>query len=453
MAAIAKTTPEQNKEMLRLVSEEKKPIKDVCKLFGISDQTCRNILKEMEYTPPERVSYKKYYDAILAMHKAGISRTEIARKIGCPPETIDKIITKLLNPPIRGGTITQEQDEQIEEDYISGKHNSTELAKIYGVSSQAMDKRLHKKGIVRLKEIINTQKNKIIEMYGDGKSMPEIAQYLKCSPAGIGRAFERWNISVRNASKCHRIYDINEDFFDVIDTQEKAYFLGFLYADGCNQQEDNRVRIDLHFKDVDILEKLSKLIYVSDSESRIKTQIRKRVYKNVRKFIPHKYLDINSKHICETLNKLGCTPRKSLTLTYPSWMPEHLQNHFIRGYYDGDGGTFVTNIKGRGASTGIIGTSEFLNEIKIIVYKTSGVSLSDYKTKNTKSNVWKYYCGGNRNCQKLLDWLYTDATIFLNRKYAIYQNLTTKNKTTDALIQKGTRGFRLTKNYNKCKFY
>ena len=56
-----------------------------------------------------------------------------------------------------------------------------------------------------------------------------------------------------------RIYGVNDEIFDNIDNQDKAYVLGLLYADGCNY-ENGRVKIDLVEEDIDVLEKLNNLI-------------------------------------------------------------------------------------------------------------------------------------------------------------------------------------------------
>ena len=57
---------------------------------------------------------------------------------------------------------------------------------------------------------------------------------------------------------------------------------------------------------------------------------------------------LNSPHLVETLISYGCTPRKSLTLKFPDFnifKSQSLINHFIRGYFDGDGSVFISNEK------------------------------------------------------------------------------------------------------------
>ena len=60
----------------------------------------------------------------------------------------------------------------------------------------------------------------------------------------------------KSQSELQRKYNIDETFFDVIDTEEKAYFLGLLYADGCNATNRNAVILSLKEDDKEILEKI-----------------------------------------------------------------------------------------------------------------------------------------------------------------------------------------------------
>ena len=278
-------------------------------------------------------------------------------------------------------------------------------------------------------------------MYQQGKSAPEIAEQYGVAHTLILRYLEKNGIDRRSAEECHRIYPIQEDFFDCIDTQEKAYFLGFLYADGGNAIESNYTRIDLARKDRDILEKFSRLIYLDENpEQHIKDYTREREERTS----IGSYLNINSKHICHALYNLGCENKKSLTLVFPEWLVDpELQRHFIRGYYDGDGGVYLTDIKTRGASTRMVSTLEFCQSVSKIIEAQTNIQYGEpYNCKNVDGkNVYTISIAGNRQISHFLDWLYKDATIYLDRKYALYLQLLNKNKETDRLILAGTQGY------------
>ena len=42
-----------------------------------------------------------------------------------------------------------------------------------------------------------------------------------------------------------RIYNVNDNYFDIIDNQEKSYIFGLFYADACNYENTGKVKIDL----------------------------------------------------------------------------------------------------------------------------------------------------------------------------------------------------------------
>lgn len=129
-------------------------------------------------------------------------------------------------------------------------------------------------------------------------------------------------------------YEVDDDFFKVIDTEEKAYILGFFFADGTTMEFNGKL-IGVSFtqleQDVDILEKIksamksSNVFYKETQKTNEKTK-----YK----------LSIRSKQLAKRVRELGAGPKKSLTLKFPDeniFKSKDLIRHFIRGYFDGDG--------------------------------------------------------------------------------------------------------------------
>jgi uncharacterized protein (DUF433 family) len=341
--------------------------------------------------------------------------------------------------------LTTEDKAQIIELYQSGLGSDT-IAKQFDIHPNSILKVLKREGVDRRpivrKKIQVTDEAKIVEMYQQGMSAPEIAEHFGVVHTLILRYLEKNGVDRRSAEECHRIYPIREDFFDVIDTQEKAYFLGLLYADGGNAIEDNYIRIDLARKDRDILEKLAPLIYLEEPLQHIKDYTREKEYKGQPKTIYGSYLNINSKHICHRLYDLGCENKKSLTLKFPAWLVDpELQRHFIRGYYDGDGGVYLTNVKTRGATTKMVSTVEFCQTVREIIEEQTGILYGQPYNDVENKNVYTIHLAGNRQVAHYLDWLYESATIYLDRKYRLYTQLIEKNKETDKLILADTRGY------------
>ena len=108
-------------------------------------------------------------------------------------------------------------------------------------------------------EIIFTdeQEQKIIDLYvNQNISTVQIGKQFGCSHKKIAKVLKSYNIPRTGASR--RKYYLNETFFDNIDTQDKAYILGFLYADGCNYMPKQTVSMSLQEADYAILERIRK---------------------------------------------------------------------------------------------------------------------------------------------------------------------------------------------------
>ena len=204
----------------------------------------------------------------------------------------------------------------------------------------------------------------------------------------------------------------NENIFDNIDSPEKAYWLGFLYADGHVDSVKNSLSITLCEKDLSHLEKFRNFIQAKRfcSITKHTTKLDGKIYTNYR-------IGCGSKHLKETLINLGCVPNKSLILTFPKleiFANYDLVYDFIRGYVDGDGCLYFTP-KGR-LTLEIIGTPEFLLGIKqVFPNKFSELLIDKRWTERTKRII---SCGNNS--EFVLDTLYKNATVYLDRKYKKY---------------------------------
>ncbi len=214
--------------------------------------------------------------------------------------------------------------------------------------------------------------------------------------------------SGRNVNRSVRQYSVNESFFAVIDTEEKAYALGFIAADGYVSEDTRRIVIALNHKDVDILEKLKRAM---GSDHPIKYSSKK----------DQSTIAINSAILVQDLVRMGIGQGKSLTMTRQVWgyVPKHLKRHFLRGYFDGDG-CMTLGVK---YSSGvkhliqIIGTEDFLLGTYQEWYPST-CKLHAYKSCNMR--CWKL--ASKAACFEFLGLLYDGSSIYLARKFQKYQN-------------------------------
>ena len=231
-------------------------------------------------------------------------------------------------------------------------------------------------------------------------------------------------------------YVYDKDYFKTIDTEEKAYWLGFIYADGTitrfyknNDTEKKEIRsmtleIALQEGDKSHLEKFRDCLH-SDVPIHEKT-IRKK-YKASR-------IRINCTSFCKDLIGLGCVPNKSLILEFPTdeIVPEHLLRHFIRGYFDGDGCIHYSENecyhKEREKSylqysfvASFTGNEQFLKELKKVL-EQQNIKVSDLKFDKRSNAVNIYIHNGNDSLVKLYNYFYKDSNIFLDRKFEKYND-------------------------------
>lgn len=279
---------------------------------------------------------------------------------------------------------------------------------------------MYKNGKPNYNEIIFTteQIKEIIDLYNNGVSSVKIGKMYGLSHKPILKVLHNNGINV-NQKKFVRKYEVDEHFFDNIDTPEKAYVLGIFYSDGSNSLSKSTISVALQEDDKDLLESIRCLMKSTK---------------------PLEYLDYTNKHdfgyhyknqyklqcfsiiLCNDLVKHGVIPNKSLKLTFPTTIDKTLIRHFIRGVYDGDGSIhrFYRNPNNQPITVTITSTKMFCEGLQKSVYEEIGVKGHIYEA-SCKNGITKVYTLSGRNLvKKFLDWIYEDSTIHLERKYNRY---------------------------------
>lgn len=256
----------------------------------------------------------------------------------------------------------------------------------------------------------------IIQSYLNGESSVKIGKRYNITHKPILKLLKRNNIYVdKLARRFHRQYSLNEDYFINIDTPNKAYILGFFFADGNNNPSKQTISMALQEEDQEILEKIRNAIG-SEKPLDYLDYTHKHdfgyTYKNQWR------LNIFSKKFCEDLAKHGMVPNKSLILEFPN-IPENLYPHFIRGYFDGDGS--VCKTKCNGMCLTITSTNNFCIKLSAVINKILDIKGVIRDASNCNGVTKVYSLTSSENIKKLLDWMYVDAELFLQRKYERYQ--------------------------------
>jgi transposase len=182
-------------------------------------------------------------------------------------------------------------------------------------------------------------RERIVALYTSGMSADNVAKTCGCKSATVLRCVRESGGVVRTRREAvPRKHTVNGHYFDEIDTDMKAYFLGYLAADGCITHNDGGwcMRLKLKADDIEILEVLRQEL---ETESPIGREINRSLGKD----FPQVRLCVASADLCEALIRHGITPRKSATLEPPKGVPNHLLHHFVRGFFDGDGSVLYSH--------------------------------------------------------------------------------------------------------------
>jgi intein-encoded DNA endonuclease-like protein len=270
-----------------------------------------------------------------------------------------------------------------------------------------------------------TQKeiNSIIELYNKGLNCSEIAKKYNRNRTTINFLLRRNNIKIRNnKSETRQKYLINQDYFDFINSEQKAYFLGLIYADGTNSLTKNMVRLSLAERDIDILKKLKKEIGTNRPLLFTETSKRNKNWQNTYT------LCLSNKKISEQLTKLGCVPAKTKVLKFPAIeiISNSLLRHFIRGYFDGDGHFGIANRERKNKKyyslvACVVSTEEFCKKLQSIIKSILNInSYISKRYKDKETTIRQLRISGSKQVFKLESWLYHNSNIYMNRKYKTY---------------------------------
>lgn len=252
---------------------------------------------------------------------------------------------------------------------------------------------------------------KIVPLYKEGKSQLDLEKELRLTRKTIRTILKDSDVEYRDLSKTNRRWrntEINDNAFDEL-TEEVLYWIGFLYADGHVTLKGNGIELRLAIKDLNHIEKF-KLFLNSNSKIDIaEDYCRIRIY---------------SKPLQDRLKYFGFDNNKSFTAT----PHEELKNsrHFWRGVVDGDGGVYnykdeldkksITN------QVFLCGTLDTVFEFIEFINNNISLNTKKYPTKTISRNHYNisYY----KEVTQIVNLLYKDSKVYLERKYQKYLEIT-----------------------------
>jgi hypothetical protein len=254
----------------------------------------------------------------------------------------------------------------------------------------------------------------IIKKYSkENLSLSTIGEIYGVSRTVITRIIKENNVAIK---KTHHKYFADYRKFQIIDSPEKAYWLGFIAADGCNywREQNASLVINIHQRDIEHLEKFKNFM---NSNVNIDTFIQDAGFSNN---TPMCKIVFNSKELSKDLSDKGIIPKKSLILKPPK-IDEQYYLPFILGYFDGDGS--ICYIKSsRHYEISFTGTFEIINWIRDVLKVDFSFG---QRHPNEDINNCYIKCGGTKKPYFIMKKLYDSCNTHLDRKYEKFKALET----------------------------
>lgn len=254
--------------------------------------------------------------------------------------------------------------------------------------------------------------NRLEYLYDVGKTTEQVGYDLCINKVSITKILRKRNHRVRTYSENNRRYNRNSNYFDKIDTVNKAYILGLLWADGCNLPLRSQIVLSLQERDKAVLDSIKNQLEYQGNLSFIKLHAKNQNYQNQYR------LCIEDIHMSKVLESYGMVRAKSLILKFPSEnvLPKELHPSFIRGYFDGDGSVGLQTRLRKTQAT-IVGTWDVCQKISVYL-KSSGCKNSiQHPKQSLDHNTYVVSINGFSNVRLFGNIIYSQDGIKMQRKY------------------------------------
>lgn len=305
--------------------------------------------------------------------------------------------------------LTKQQLEEISKRMNDGE-NRGQIAKDFGMNIGTIRKLLKENGFTydsnfnnKKVELPFEEVKKIYEEYLNGLSFRGIREKYNLTDTVTARLFKENGFDYKNSARYgkHKDFNLKKDYFSEIDTDEKAYWLGFLLADGYIDKKYESLEFTLKESDLYIIEKFKETLC---SEAKIQYRKKQKAYRII----------ITSVDICRDLKKHGIENNKSLKYSLnKEIMDSEFKDSYVRGLFDGNG--YIYNKDNRLINCGICGNIQTLEDIKNYYEEFKDIKI----VPQSNPIIGNIKIGHNKTLS-FLRKLYKNATIKLERKFKLF---------------------------------
>jgi len=250
-----------------------------------------------------------------------------------------------------------------------------------------------------------TDQNRLRNLYQQFGSGVQVAAYLNVPYKVLARYLKKYGITNRITQKRNI-----DNYFQQIDTEDKAYFLGFFYADGYTsiKTSENGFQINLQEQDRVILEQFSLYAHSTYPIRISDVKYQNGTSKQCR-------LSIYNRAFVNSLISQGCVPGK-INRVFPN-LQDTLVRHFLRGYFDADGTFSTSHIERHNPvpNIGYCGNISFMEQV-LQVFEAHEIFLHMYYNQRHKTDFVSISASSREMVHRRYSFFYTDATVFLQRK-------------------------------------
>lgn len=243
---------------------------------------------------------------------------------------------------------------------------------------------------------------KLTQLIAEGQSYHQIEKRLGVSRTSISKYAKLNGLHEEGRIKLKK-HSLNVDYFNQIDTSEKAYVLGLLYADGCNTRRG--LQLGLAEEDFEVVDFVKKQLNISNALTFIPAA--RSTWKNKWQ------LSIKSTEFSKKLSEVGCIPAKSLILEFPTFISDVLMSDFIRGFFDGDGSISCSNGSWRGTITS--GSSSFIINLQEFLSKKA-IYTKLYKT-GKDNTCFSLHIARRSDLENFMLYIYKNGGFSMKRKH------------------------------------
>ena len=284
--------------------------------------------------------------------------------------------------------------------------SSRKMAEFYGFDKATILNYAKEIGYVNnYRRVLNEEEIKYVLDNYYSKSSVTLSKELNVSKSYITKL---WRINGLKDKQTRKYY-LDEDYFETIDTKDKAYILGVIASDGCVYKRDKHIGMlsfRFHIQELDIINVIKKYMKLEYKEIITENRVA---------------LQINSDKIVSDLSKYNIIPRKTWSYKPYDLQDDILMWHFIRGYFDGDGSVYFS-----GKQVPSSYYISFCGNKETMIFINNFLQKHGIKTKLNKDNRPNKYSEEfygirikeNKSKEIFINYLYDDCNdIKLNRKY------------------------------------